>query len=171
MVARRRKTPKSRARRKRSIVRAAESRGWKIFDWFAVVLGGIVLLVGGISALVGPETPESKKVNSPAGTKIVLQLFNGTGDKTALAPLSDSLRSMGIDVRDEIRGARSVYPYTILLDRHGNPPLVDSLATLIGLPHDRIILQRNKDIYDATLVVGKDYKQVLANLFRNEKNK
>ncbi|MCD6530813.1 LytR C-terminal domain-containing protein [bacterium] len=165
MTVRRRKIPRTRSRRKRLSPRAEETGGWKIFDWFAIILGGIVLLVGGISALVGPESSRTKRTGPVSGEKVVLQLFNGTGDKTAIAPLSDSLRAMGIDIRDEVRGSRSVYPYTILLDRHGNPKLVDSLATLLGMPHDRIVLQRNRDIYDATLVIGKDYKQILTKIF------
>ena len=165
MTVRRRKIPRTRSRRKKPPPRAEETGGWKVFDWFAIILGGIVLLVGGISALVEPESSGTKRTGPVSGEKIVLQLFNGTGDKTAIAPLSDSLRAMGIDIRDEVRGSRSVYPYTILLDRHGNPKLVDSLATLLGMPHDRIVLQRNRDIYDATLVIGKDYKQILTKIF------
>ncbi len=165
MTVRRRKIPRTRPKRKKSSIKTTKSGGWKVFDWFAIILGGIVLLVGGISALVGPESSGTKRTGPVSGEKIALQLFNGTGDKTAIAPLSDSLRAMGIDIRDEVRGSRSVYPYTILLDRHGNPKLMDSLATLIGLPHDRIVLQRNRDIYDATLVIGKDYKQVLTKIF------
>ncbi len=167
MVRRTHKRP-ARARKRRPKIRATESPGWKIFDWFAVVLGAIVILVGGISALVGPESEPHRQAAKTTGDRIMLQLFNGAGDKSAVAILSDSLRAMGIDVGDEVRNSRSVYPYTILLDRKGNPQLMDSLATILGLPHDRIVLQRNKNIYDATLVVGKDYKQILKKVL--EKN-
>ena len=159
----RRKRPIRRSRKTR--VRVSEGRGWRIFDWFVVVLCGLLILVGGLSALVEPES-SVKNAPRPAGGKIVLQLFNGTGYKDVVAPISDSLRAMGIDVRDEVRRARSVYPYTILLDRKGNPHVADSLALILGLPRDRVILQKNNSIYDVTLVLGKDYKGVLKGIFR-----
>ena len=165
MAVRRRKSPR---RVRRARLRGEESKGWKVFDWFAVVLCGILLLVGGISALVGPESSE-REVQRPPGAKIVLQLFNGTGDKSIAAPISDSLRALGIDVRKEVRRASHIYPYTLLLDRRGNPHLVDSLAAVLGLPRDRVILQKNNSIYDVTLVLGKDYREVLKGIFKEKR--
>ncbi|RKZ31784.1 hypothetical protein DRQ33_06845 [bacterium] len=151
-------------------IKAENNKGWAIFDWVVVIIFVLIVLIGGISALIEPEQgTDIQDIHPPSKNAIILQLFNGTGDPTVLSPVTDSLRIMGIDIRSEVKNVHSIYPYTIILDRKGNRELMDSIATMLGLSDCRIVLQRNSDIFDATLVVGKDYKLALSNIFESEK--
>ena len=147
-----------------------DSNSWVIFDWISIIVFAIMLLVGGISALIGPtKNSSSENISNLSDNAIILQLFNGSGDIGAVAVISDSLRSRGIDIRSEIKKTKTVYPYTLLLNRKGNDARIDSLANMLKLTNDRVILQKNNDIFDATLVIGRDYKIALAKLFSSRK--
>ena len=157
-----------RTHRKASTIplRKDNGKGWFIFDWIVVILFVIVLLIGGISALIGGKSDiRSQNTIDIPDNAIILQLFNGSGENGIISMISDSLRSRGIDIRSEIKKSKNIYPYTLLLDRKGNNTRIDSLAEMLAIPKDRIILQRNNDIFDATLVIGRDYKMALSKLF------
>ena len=145
-----------------------DNRKWVVFDWAVVIIFAIVFLVGVISALVQPGRRDEVQQKFPIpGSSIVVQVFNGSGNINAAVEITDSLRKYGIDVRGVVKNAKNIYPYTLLLNRKGDESKCDSLAKILGLPDDRIIIQRNNDIFDVTLVLGKDFKNALAKLMKN----
>ena len=147
-----------------------DGKGWKIFDWIALILFLLLLLVGGISALVPPRgsKPVDRKIQVPEDA-VVIELFNGSGDPGIIALVSDSLRTCGIDVRSVTKNARSIYPYTLVLDRKGTAERINSLIKTLDIPRARVIIQRNSDIFEATLVLGRDYNQILAKILKTSK--
>jgi len=158
-------------KKKNSISKSRDDgKGWKIFDWVALILFLLLFLFGGISALVGPqgEKPVDSKIPVPEDA-IVIELFNGAGDPGIVAMVSDSLRTHGIDVRSVTKNARSIYPYTLVLVRKENVKRINSLIKTFDIPRDRVIIQRNTDIYEATLVLGRDYNQILAKILKTAK--
>lgn len=98
------------------------------------------------------------------GESFVVQVFNGSGEPYVASLVADSLRRRGVDVRSVVKLAGRVYPYTLLLDRRGDELKADSLLAILGLPRERLVLQRNNDIYDATVVIGRDYRAALAKI-------
>ena len=157
--------------RKREVAKPIkQARGWAVFDWIIVIAFTLIVLIGGISALVQPEASERPIENIPIpGSSIVVQVFNGSGDVNAALAVTDSLRKRGIDVRSVVKDAGNIYPKTILLDRRGSAFTIDSLLVITGLGRDRIALQKDDDIFDATLVLGRDYQAALAKLISTEK--
>jgi len=147
-----------------------EGKGWKIFDWVVVIIFGLAILVGMISALVSPGGDKQNESRIPVPEDaIVLELVNGSGDISILALLSDSLRAQGIDVKSVTKKTKAIYPYTLLLDRRNNPERIDTLAKILGIPEERITLQKNSAIFEATLVIGRDFKQTLPKFFSSSK--
>jgi len=142
-----------------------EGKGWAIFDWAVVIIFALMALIGAISALVPPESGDREQENIPvSGSAIVIQVFNGTGDADVISFVTDSLRRQGFDVRDFGKNTDYIYPQSLILDRKGNEIAIDTLMEITGLTRDRVVLQRNEDIYELTLVIGKDYKTALAKL-------
>ncbi len=157
----------NRRRPRKKLVREPvhNNRTWAIFDWVVVIVFGLLLLVGVISALVPPQHKNEVQQKFPVpGSSIIIQVFNGSGDINAASEVTDSLRRCGIDVRGVVKNAANIYPFTILLDRKGNEDKCDSLVKLMGLPSSRKVIQRNSDMFDATLVLGKDFKSALVKL-------
>jgi len=152
--------------RKREVAKAVQqARGWGVFDWVIVIAFALILLIGGISALVQPEASGRAIENIPVpGSSIVVQVFNGSGDVNAAQSVAMVLSKLGVDVRDMVKDAGNVYPQTILLDRRGSSHTIDSLLIITGLGRDRIALQKDDNIFDATLVLGRDYQIALAKL-------
>lgn len=149
---------------------ARNSRAWVVFDWVVVIIFGLILLVGAISALVEPVTEnlEQEKIPIP-GDALIIQVFNGSGDVAAANAVTDSLRRLGLDVKDIVKDAGVIYPYSLLVDRRGDVAKSDTLIKIVGLPMNRVVLQRNNDMFDATLVLGRDYRIALAKLIEKDK--
>ena len=154
------------ARKKRALI-ARNVLGWKIFDW--VVLAGFVIIVL-LGLVANASTPKvnrlirSKMVRSEFRSNISIQVINGTGELMPVSKIVDRLRQEGFDVVDIDKLSHNIYPWTLLLLRKLNPDAADTVIFVCGLPRDRIVIQRNNQIYDMTLVIGRDYKTALSKL-------
>lgn len=145
-------------------------RGWTIFDWVVVIVFLLIIIVGGLSALVPPEDSEKEQKNIPVSGDAIVQVFNGSGDISAANIVKESLTMHGVDVQDVVKNANAIYPYTILIDRKGDEFKIDSLISITGIPNERVILQRNYQMFDATLVLGRDWKMALSKFFSQDNN-
>jgi hypothetical protein len=155
-----------RTHRKKSKDQKKPGRLWNIFDWAAVIFVAVFILIGTISAVVpASQSPIPKPTIPTPGNSLVLQVYNGSGEPTAASTVNDFLRGKGVDVRDVIKNSDRIHPTTMILARKSYDPKLDSLAKLVGIPKNRIILQRNADVFDATLLLGKDYKLALPKVF------
>ncbi|MBN2543932.1 LytR C-terminal domain-containing protein [bacterium] len=132
------------------------------FDLVIVVLGTIFV----ISWLIGYITirREDRNANVPnAQESIRVEVLNGCGVAGIASDFANFLRSAGIDVLAPENAASFGFPETIILDRTGNRTEADSLVKLLGLPSDKVILQRKDGIVDATLIIGKDFDRYRLN--------
>ncbi len=91
--------------------------------------------------------------------RITLEVFNGLRDGNATLKVQESLRRDGrVDVVTIEKGSSSIYPRTVILDRKGDREKMLYLAYMLGLPEDRILIQKSNQRLDATLVVGVDWE-------------
>lgn len=141
------------------------SKGWLIFDWFVIVIVIVLFGIGAIAMVIKPQKSQSAGFDKipEAGKSIVLQVVNGSGKGHAEISITDAIRRIGIDVRD-VGKSEFVYPLTLLLCRSGNMATAESLASLLGLSRDRLLLQKSDIHVDATLILGTDFKETLPKL-------
>jgi len=144
---------------------AKQTIGWKIFDWSVVITFVILTMLGTLSALIKPSGNDKygPKMKTP-DSSLIIQVYNGSGNMAMATIVTDSLRNRGVDVQNLVKSSKKTYPFTILLDRKHQKSKIDSLVSIMGLPADRVILQRNNEFFDATLVLGVDYKTAIPNL-------
>ena len=90
--------------------------------------------------------------------RITLEVYNGLRQGSITLNILEILRRDGrIDVRTIEKSPTNMYPRTIILDRKGNRQKMEYLAEMLGLPKERILIQKSNQRLDATLVVGIDY--------------
>lgn len=140
--------------------------GWRLFDWSIIVAFIIILFIGFVAQGSQPSNRliQHKQFRSESRGAISIQVVNGLGESRILAKIVNRLMQEGFDVVDVKKKSPNIHPYTLLLDRKGNCAKTDTIAKVCGLDSDRIIIQRNEQIFDATLIIGKDYKFSLQKL-------
>ncbi|HHS50051.1 MAG TPA: LytR family transcriptional regulator [candidate division Zixibacteria bacterium] len=135
----------------------------RFIDWAII----IVVLVAGFfivaKYLMPPKHEPSPRVLPDKGA-IKVELFGGCGRRTEVLKIADMLREIGIDVVDIKQESGFLYPASLIVDRTGAPLVADSLARLVGLPPDRVVIQRYNLMFDATIVVGLDYLVIIEKL-------
>ena len=143
-----------------------DSPSIRVFFYLFLVVGGLYIIAAATGYLIRPAEKVSsvpERLGDP--NRIKVQVFNGCKRARVVLEIKDVLRRIGeIDVVSIETDASYLYPKTIVLDRKGNPSLMKKLRELIGLPGDRVILQRNEQIEDATIVVGEDAMDILGKL-------
>jgi len=131
---------------------------WSIIAVLAAV--AIVIIVGYLQPVVEKQT-EPRLID---GRAIKVQLFGGCRRPGDVMQIAESLRKLGIDVVEIENESGFTYPSSLVVDRLGNPSIADSLCSLLGLPEDRIVLQKYSLMLDATIVIGLDYPKILEKL-------
>ena len=133
----------------------------RILDYFVIAVLGLAAIFITVGYFLPPEEqPPAREI--PDGRSIKVQLFGGCGRGSEVMRLADRLREIGIDVVDIHKESGNLYPYSLVVDRRGNSAVAESLAHLLGLPEDRVVVQRYNLMVDATIVVGLDYTGLLA---------
>lgn len=105
----------------------------------------------------------SAEVTTTVGERRVsLEVLNGAGDKGAAERVSDHLRDLGFDVKT-FGNARGGFDYdeTVLLDRSQRPGAAAAISSALGgVP---VKVDPAPELYlDATLILGHDWRRVLA---------
>lgn len=94
--------------------------------------------------------------------RVSLEVLNGAGDKGAAERVSDRLRDLGFDVKT-FGNARGGFDHeeTVLLDRSRRPGAAAAIAAALGgVP---VKVEPAPELYlDATLILGHDWREVLA---------
>jgi len=139
-----------------------EKPATRIIDWIIIIPIGLVALFVFIGYMLPPKTPEPEPILPDAGA-IRIQLFGGCSRRVKVLEIGDLLREHGVDVTETVN-SNSIYPYSLVVDRIGNRSIADSLKKILGLPDDRVILQRRNMIVDATVVIGLDYPSMIDSL-------
>lgn len=146
------------------------------------VVVAVLLLVGALLGSVllewgdrraGPgipadRTPLTQGAHAGEGLeriRVSLEVLNGAGDRGAAERVSELLRDMGFDVKT-FGNARSFdQARTELLDRSGRSGATQAIAdSLGGVP---VRVDPMPELYlDATLVLGADWREVMARASR-----
>ena len=146
---------------------SGSKRHLKILDWtiivFIVLAGGYIMWQYSVPA---KELPPQHRVPDKGAIKI--ELFGGCGRGSEVMRIAGYLREIGVDVVDIKQESGYIYPSSLIVDRCGNSIIADSLAGLIGIPKNRVVLQRYDLMVDATIVVGLDYPTIVNKLSRKE---
>lgn len=114
-----------------------------------------------------PVTGEAETISPAEVTRpIKVEILNGCGTPGIAKKSADFLRSKGYDIRDFKNAKSSDYTSTVIYVRGIGRVYGETLAGTIGLPLERVQIQRDPTLVDVdvTLILGADYKQY--NLFK-----
>ncbi len=92
---------------------------------------------------------------------IQLEVLNGCGVPGLATRFTSNLRSYGFDVVESGNFDNFDMTETIIISRNGNLANANRVARALGIPEDRILIEKSNDFYlDATLVIGSDYQSL-----------
>jgi hypothetical protein len=90
-----------------------------------------------------------------------VEVLDGAGSMRAAQRLTNVLRAQGYDVVEMKRNNGGVEERTFIFDRTGNLDAARKLATVIGVPQEKVFQKIDHTLYlDITVVLGKDYSQL-----------
>ncbi len=119
----------------------------------AGIAGVVVFIVMALSLYVRwfRKVPEVAGVMEP----FQMEVLNGTGERGVARDITTELRRLGIDVLIERNADRFDFRESLLIDRRGNPVLMERLSRQLGCARVLKQLQDRPEV-DVTFVVGWD---------------
>jgi hypothetical protein len=101
------------------------------------------------------------EVPAPVQRNIQVEVLNGCGVRGIAARFSKYLRKEGIDVVKTGNYKSSKVKKSQVIDRIGNKDFADEVGNILGIKPKYIYTKKNKKLLiDATIIIGKDYKQL-----------
>jgi hypothetical protein len=98
----------------------------------------------------------------PSGTTLQIDVQNGSGVTGIADKFTEFLRAKGFDVVEMGNFSTSDIKTSMVIDRAGNIPNAKRVAMILGISEKYVIQQINKNYFlDATVVIGKDYAELL----------
>ncbi len=98
-----------------------------------------------------------------SGDRISVEVLNGAGETGAASLVTDALRDAGYDVKTFGNAASFEYESTVVIDRSNRSGAARAVADAMGV--DEVRSEPRPSLYlDATIVLGRDWKQRLAEL-------
>ena len=131
-----------------------------------LVLGVVVavLLYGLVARMVAPRVDPVREEN-PArlvGDIIQVEVRNGCGIPGLAHRTTMYLRRHGFDVVDVGDYTSFDTEQSMVIDRVGDLESAKKVATVLGIPEERVVQEIQPDYYlDASIVIGKDYESLL----------
>lgn len=122
-----------------------------------------VLIIALLFRVVYPRIQSERVVVDPVLISNIIQLevLNGCGVPGIATRFTSTLRGYGFDVVESGNFDNFDMTETILISRNGNMQNANRVARALGIPEDRILLEKSTDFYlDATLVIGSDYQSL-----------
>lgn len=111
----------------------------------------------------GTANEEGKK--KPAADIVQLEVLNGCGVLGVADKFTEYLRKKNFDVVQVGNYISFDIDKTLIIDRTGNVANAEKVAGFLGIDESRIIQQINNDYFlDVTLVIGKDYGQLISKI-------
>lgn len=96
------------------------------------------------------------------GKSLQIDVQNGCGVQGVADKFTDYLRSKGFDVVEMGNFSTQDIKTTMVIDRAGNISNAKRVAQTLGISPKYVIQQINKNYFlDATVVIGKDYEELL----------
>ncbi|MFC2075993.1 LytR C-terminal domain-containing protein [candidate division KSB1 bacterium] len=121
-----------------------------------VVLGLTILFV--ISSVIRVRSQGDPAGLSPEGIKV--EVLNGCGESGVAGQIRRLLQDSGFDVVRVDNAEVFTYPITLVKDRRGNRAAAHLVAEALGRLQTIQALDEGK-LLDVTVVVGRDYRQIL----------
>ncbi|CAG1769349.1 hypothetical protein BAC3_00217 [uncultured bacterium] len=98
----------------------------------------------------------------PSGGTLQIDVQNGCGVSGIADKFTEYLRSKGFDVVEMGNFSTQDIKTTMVIDRAGNMKNAKRVAQSLGVSEKFVIQQMNKNYFlDATVVIGKDYEELL----------
>jgi hypothetical protein len=98
----------------------------------------------------------------PSGGTLQIDVQNGCGVSGIADKFTEYLRSKGFDVVEMGNFTTQDIKTTMVIDRAGNMKNAKRVAGSLGVSEKFVIQQMNKNYFlDATVVIGKDYAELL----------
>lgn len=131
-----------------------------------VVCGYLIYSIAGKTLSSKNESSNKITDTTSAVTKqpnltVQLDVRNGTGEDGVAKLFADYLRDQGYDVVEMGNYVTEDQDKSLILDRTGNTKNCTKVASVLGISDKNVIQQINDELYlDATVVIGKDYKEL-----------
>lgn len=98
----------------------------------------------------------------PTGTTLQIDVQNGCGVQGIADKFTEYLHSKGFDVVEKGNFSTSDIKTSMVIDRAGNLKNAKRVAQVLGISERYVIQQMNNNYFlDATVVIGKDYEQLM----------
>lgn len=98
----------------------------------------------------------------PVGSTLQIDVQNGAGVNGIADKFTEFLRTKGFDVVEMGNFSSSDVKTSMVIDRAGNMRNAKRVAQALGIDEKFVIQQLNKNYFlDATVVIGKDYNDLL----------
>lgn len=111
----------------------------------------------------GTANEEGKKKS--AADIVQLEVLNGCGVLGVADKFTEYLRKKNFDVVQVGNYISFDIDKTLIIDRTGNVANAEKVAGFLGIDESSIIQQINNDYFlDVTLVIGKDYGQLISKI-------
>lgn len=106
-------------------------------------------------------TDTTNNLTNQPNLTMQLDVRNGTGEDGIAKLFTDYLREKGFDVVEMGNYNNEDQDKSLILDRKGNKQNCKKIANALGVSEKNVIQQINKELLiDATVVIGKDYKEL-----------
>ena len=90
-----------------------------------------------------------------------VEVLDGAGSMKVAQQATNFLRARGYDVVEMKKNNGGLEDRSIILDRSGHSDEARKLATVLGIPQDKVFQKPDRTLYlDMTIVVGKDYSRL-----------
>ncbi len=135
-------------------------------NFIIVLLGAIVLLLlfSLITKLTTDEHTLSLYEEVKPSTIIQLEVLNGCGMPGVAEKFTEHLRKKNFDVVQTGNYRSFDIDNTMIIDRIGNLANAEKVAEALGIEKKYVIQQLNNDYFlDVSLVIGKDFNQLIPN--------
>lgn len=121
------------------------------------------LVIALLLRIVYPRIQSNRAAQDPILISEIIQLevLNGCGVPGIATRFTSALRSYGFDVVESGNFDNFDMNESILISRNGNMENAKRVAEALGMPDERILLEKSTEFYlDATLVIGSDYQSL-----------
>ena len=114
---------------------------------------------------------EHDAATAVASRSLEVEVLDGAGSMRAAQHMTNILRALGYDVVEMKRNNSEMEERTFIFDRSGNLDAAKKLATILGVPQDKVFQKIDRTKYlDMTVVLGKDFSQLKAFQSSPERN-
>ncbi len=116
------------------------------------------------------QITDTNKVTNQPNLTAQLDVQNGTNEQGVASKFTEFLRKKGFDVVDMGNSKYKDIEKTTIIDRKGDKKIALAVANSLGVSENNITQQINKSLYlDATVVIGKDFKNLKPFLEKEKK--